>query len=825
MYPLRALEYNAARISGGDGLTGRALSNLTVVEYSHGIAGALCSKAFADLGADVIKMEPPEGDPTRRFGPFPGDRPDIESSGRFIYLNANKRGVVLDLTSSHDRERLACLLGSADVFVTDLPRLHAIELGLGYEKLGLAHPGLVATYVTPFGLTGPYRDYKGPDLVTYHMGGLGYETPWFSVTDPESEYPLRAGGYQSEYLAGWSAALASIVAVFHKEAYGRGQMVDVSAMEAVADHIRANFAMFSHEISQLPESRLKNNFPWIWECRDGYVSMSFVLQHWWDGLKELMGNPDWTESEEYAGAKELVERADDAGPLVAEWFRQYTRRELFDMLQPKGVPCFPVYTVGEVMAAEHYQEREFFALQSHPVAGDLLQPGPPVRMRGTPWSLERPAPLLGQHTEEVFREYGGRPSRAVSPERNVDGPQNRPLEGIRVLDFGWILSVPHCTQWLGSMGAEILRVESNAHMEAGRTGDRASTDGITGVNRAGTWNGNNYSKLGLTLNLKEPRAIELVMELAAKCDVVSENFAPSVMDRLGLGYEAIRQANPSIIYLSGATLGAGPDYRATGWGPNTLSYGGLTSLTGYEGNAPVQAGGNLPDYAIGTIMAFHVLSAISHRRRTGRGQFIEVSMAETVSTFIPEAFMDFVMNGREGGRTGNHVAEMSPHAVYPAEGHDQWVAIAVANDDEWRAMCEATGRPEWRSDPRFATLDDRKRNERELDRLIGQWTVNHPPDHIMHLLQGAGVAAGPVMSTFDLLGDPHFIERGFVIDLDHPEVGTRAVGGLPAKFSAIPNPAWFPAPLLGQHNDYVFGELLGLDEDELNRLVAEKVVY
>ena len=184
-----------------------------------------------------------------------------------------------------------------------------------------------------------------------------------------------------------------MIAVFYKDAYGCGQMVDVSALEAVSDHIRGNFALFSHEISQLPESRLKSNFPWIWECGDGYVSMSFVLQHWWDSLKELMGNPEWTDSEEYAEAKELIARADDAAPLVARWLKQYTRRELFDMLQEREVPCFPVYTVGEVMDSEHYAERDFFALQRHPVAGDVPQPGPPVRMRDTPWSLERPAPV------------------------------------------------------------------------------------------------------------------------------------------------------------------------------------------------------------------------------------------------------------------------------------------------------------------------------------------------------------------------------------------------------------------------------------------------
>ena len=807
-------------------MPGRALSDLKVVEYSRGVAGAMCAKAFADLGADVIKVEPPDGDPARRFGPFPGDHPNTEASGRFIYLNANKRGVTLDLNSAADYERMSRLLAGADVFVTDLARLDLIALGLDYERLGPVHPHLVATYSTPFGLTGPYRDYKGPDLVVYHMGGLGYETPWFSVTDPENQRPLRAGGYQSEYMTGWTAALASMIAVFYRDAYGVGQMVDVSAMETIADHIRANFAIFSHDISQLPESRLKAHFPCIWECKDGYISTSFTFQHWWDALKELMGRPEWADSEEYSKVEVLIPAADEVGPWISEWMKQFTRRELFQMLQENGVPCFPVYSVGEVTRSPQYVERGFFAEQDHPVVGKIMQPGPPVRMWGTPWSLKRPAPTLGQHNSEIFGEPAGRPKRAERSLPTVNGTKNKPLQGVRVLDFGWILSVPHCTQWLGSMGAEILRVESNAHTEAGRTGARASTDGVTGVNRSGPWNNNNYSKLGLTLNLKDPRAIDLVKELVATCDIVGENFAPGVMERLGLGYEALREVSPDLIYLSGSTLGVnGPDYEATGWGPNTLSYGGLISLTGYEADAPVQAGGNLPDYLIGTVMGFHVLSALSHRRRTGEGQYIEVSMAETVSTLIPEAFMDFSMNGRELGRTGNHVPEMSPHEVYPAEGLDQWVAIAVADDQEWRSLCGAAGHPEWSSDPRFATLGDRKRNENELDRIIGEWTATLPPRDAMHLLQGVGVAAGPVMSTFDLLEDPHFTERGFVIELDHPEVGPRAVAGLPARFSAMPDVAYFPAPLLGQHNDYVFGELLGLDEDRVRQFMDDEVIY
>ncbi|MEE2885348.1 MAG: CoA transferase [Chloroflexota bacterium] len=802
----------------------KALHNLSIIEYSQGVAGAMCSKAFGDLGAHVVKIEPPSGDPLRKFGPYPGDQFNIESSGRFLYLNGNKDGVTLDLTNEADHQKFQTLLRAADIFVTDLPLQEIDRLGIDSKSIEKDYPTLVAVYITPFGLTGPYSHYKANDLVVYHMGGLGYETPWFSVTDLDLEFPLRAGGYQTEYMAGWTAALATMIAVFYKNTYGLGQTVDISALECVADHIRSNFAMFSHEISQLPESRLKSHFPWIWNCADGYISTSFSLQHWWDALRSLMGNPDWIEKGGYSDIDVLVSGADDVGPRIAEWMKNHTRNQLFSMLQDHGIPCFPVNSPTEVMNSNHYAKRNFFVQQEHPVAGKILQPGPPVRMSETPWTLRSHAPLLGQHNENVFSKCEPRAGSANSDPVKSKG--NKPLKGIRILDFGWILSIPHCTQWLGTMGAEVLRVESQAHPEAGRIGDRASTDGVQGVNRSGPWNNNNYSKLGMTLNLKEPVAIEIIHELVKKCDVVAENFAPDVMKRLGLDYKSISAVKPDIIYITGSTLGvSGPDYQATGWGPNTLSYGGLTSLMGYENGEPVQAGGNLPDYMVGTVMAFHLLSAISHHRRTGIGQYIEVSMSELVSTLIPEAFMESAMNQREVKRTGNHVNEMSPHNVYAAEGHDQWIAIAVQDQSEWQAFCTAIGRTEWIDDERFSSLDARKRNEIQLDKLINDWTVKHLPVDAMKILQKAGVAAGPVMSTFDLLEDPHFRERGFIVELDHPEVGLREVSGLPAKFSAMDRLGYFPAPTLGQHNDYVFRDVLGMDSDKIETLIRDKIIY
>ena len=750
-----------------------ALSGIRVVEYSIGPSGATCAKTFADLGADVLKVEPPEGEPARRLGPFPNDRPDPEASGIFLYLNANKRGVTLDLRHPADRARIHELIGGADVFVTDVQPKQAAALGIDSATVGGLFPRLIRTYVTPFGNTGPYRDWKGTDLIAWHMGGMGWESPAAFVTDPEEHTPLRGRGNMGMYLAGWVAAAGATCALFHRETYGVGQEIDVSAMDAVASHIRGNFATYSYDITRLPESRNKGFFPWIWKTADGYASQTFFLDHWWETLKDMMGRPEWADDESF---DTLAGRRDGCGEIevhVAEWTKHKKRGELYRSLQSSSVPCFPVQTIDEIVESEHYGARGFFVEQEHPVAGAVKQPGPPVRLFGTPWGLRSPAPTLGQHNSEVaesgFRppdrderssevtdsgfhphpspriEYGAgslpegegqlkaghvnptdrdergsevaesgfHPHPSPLPEgegqlkaghvnptdRDERGsltlgtPRNRPLQGVRIIDFGWILSVPYAGGWLGSLGAEVIRVESNTRLEPGRSGLAGAADGIAGVNRSGIWNCLNHSKLGVTLNIRDPEAQELVKELVAVSDVVMENFSTGVLDRLGLGYEELRKVRPDLIMLSGSTMGTvGPNRDSTGFGPNVCSYAGQPSITGYEGGQPQNLGGNWPDYLVGTMMVHSVLSALWHRRKTGEGQRIEIAMAEVVSSMIPEAFMEFTMNGRVAGRIGNHDPHMSPHNVYRCAGDDEWVAIAVQSDEEWGRLCEVMGR-------------------------------------------------------------------------------------------------------------------------------------
>lgn len=387
-------------------MTQGALADLLVVECGEGLAGAFAGKAFADYGAEVIKVEPPEGDPARRRGPFPGDEPHPERSGQFLYLNANKLGITLDLDSGPGRAALDGLAGHADLLITDMPPARLDALGLTPAAVLDGRPRLTWAAITTFGLTGPYRDYRGGDLVAWHMGGTGAGTPFNAVTDLESQPPLRGGGYQAEYLAGWTAASAAMIGLFYRAAYGVGQVIDVSRVESVANMMRPSFATWSYDANALPASRRKAGSPWIYPCKDGHVSISTLREHWWTALKELMGNPEWAASPAFATTADRRANADALDPLLEEWLRQFTRAELYPMLQGRGIPCFPVLSIGELVSAPQYVDRGVIVEQHHPLAGIVRQPGPSIRYSATPFAIRRPAPLLGQHNAEVFARFG-----------------------------------------------------------------------------------------------------------------------------------------------------------------------------------------------------------------------------------------------------------------------------------------------------------------------------------------------------------------------------------------------------------------------------------
>ena len=398
----------------------------------------------------------------------------------------------------------------------------------------------------------------------------------------------------------------------------------------------------------------------------------------------------------------------------------------------------------------------------------------------------------------------------------------RPLEGIRVADFGWIFAVPHATAWLGALGADVIRIETSVAPDLVRY--LTGTDGSIGPNRSGVFHAINTSRRSLALNLAMPEAQEIARKIIRQSDFVTENFTVGNMAKYNLAYDDLVKIKPDIIMLSGTPLGQdGPFARTVGFGPTTQAFAGLCHITGYPDSFPCGIGGTWPDFAVGTGMVFFLLAALHYRDRTGQGQYLDLSMAEMVTTMMPEAMMDFLMNGRDQAAIGNRDESMAPHGVFPAAGDDKWIAIAIASDDEFAQLCEVLGAPSMASDPKFSRLYGRLANVEELEREIAARTRTHARDELVMKLRARDLAAGPVYSTPEVINDPVFSESSMLVNLKHGEVGERVVPGLAARFSAI-DLEYRGAPMIGEHTDEVMRELLGYSAAEVARLKEAKVL-
>jgi len=399
-----------------------------------------------------------------------------------------------------------------------------------------------------------------------------------------------------------------------------------------------------------------------------------------------------------------------------------------------------------------------------------------------------------------------------------------PLSGIRVLDFSWAWAGPFCTLQLAHLGAEVIRLETSKRVCVTR-GIPPFADNIPGPNRAGYFNQYNQGKRSVLLNLAKPEAAEIARQLARHCDVAVENFAAGVMEKLGLGYSRLREMNPNIIMLSISGYGQYGPYRGyVGYGPPAASLTGFFSTSGYEGGPPSEIGVSYADPNAGVFAATAIMSALVHRARTGEGQYIDLSQWEAALVLMPEAMLEFAMNGKQPERAGNHDRVMAPHECYPAKGDDQWVSIAVGTEDEWRALCQVMGQPSLADDSRFRTAALRKQNEAALDQIVTAWTSQHERWGITEKLQSAGVAAFPPLSNKDLTEDRHMRERGYLVELEHPEVGKRTHAGIPWTMSGTPCKVRKPAPLRGADTESVLSSLLGYTEADLERLKATEIL-
>ena len=410
------------------------------------------------------------------------------------------------------------------------------------------------------------------------------------------------------------------------------------------------------------------------------------------------------------------------------------------------------------------------------------------------------------------------------------------LDGLRVIDLSQVFAGPHCTRLLADMGAQVIRVECAARSGRGGALPRMRPGGAFGAsfpggdsgdrsyNRFAYYNEVNRNKLAVTIDLSRPAGAEVFKRLVAISDVVVENFTPRVMPNLGLDYPVLSAVNPRIIMISISGFGQdGPyrDYVAYGEGVEAMS--GLSALTAYPDGQPLKPGVAYADAVSGQHAAFAVLAALRYRRRSGRGQYIDLSMREALTPLLAGAIMDYSMNQRVARPGGNRHPRLAPHGCYRCRGDDRWIAITVCSDDEWRALCRAMGGPAWCGDERLATAEGRLAHRQQIDRRIEEWTSTGDHIELMHQLQRHGVRAGAVLDVAELAGDPNLIERGFFVEMTHPEAGTHLYPGLAWHMSRTPGRLRRPAPRFGEHNRHVFSGLLGMSDDEIAALADEGV--
>ena len=381
------------------------LAGLKVLDCGHFVSAPYCTKLMADMGAEVIKVEEPgKGDKSRDWGPFTGDIPHPERSGLFLYLNTNKLDVTINLKNAIGKEIFYKLVKDVDILVENNPPQLMAELGLDYQTISKRNLHLIMTSITPFGQSGPYRNYKASELVLVQMSGVGHGTPG-EVEDISKEPPLKSRALEIGFMAGTAGAGATMTALFARQASGQGQHVDVSEQEAAAWVGMANFAHYLYGYPN-PVRDKRGRFPRApmhdLPCKDGYVHLECLEEHQWSEFVDLMGNPEWAQNELFQSGQSRANYWDALGPLVIELIKGWSKEDLSREAQAKGIPCTPVMISKDLLSSEQLAARGFFVAVDHPDAGKFLYPGAPYQLSETPWKIRHPAPLLGEHNEEVF---------------------------------------------------------------------------------------------------------------------------------------------------------------------------------------------------------------------------------------------------------------------------------------------------------------------------------------------------------------------------------------------------------------------------------------
>jgi crotonobetainyl-CoA:carnitine CoA-transferase CaiB-like acyl-CoA transferase len=778
------------------------LRELRVVDLSQGVAGAYATKLFADAGADVVKLEPPAGDPLRRYGAF-GAPPDGRDGALFRFLHTSKRSVV----AAPGEVAALRWLAAADLVVEsgDWP---------GLEPLALCaeQAGLVVLSITPFGRSGPYAQRPATEFTVQAESGS------LATRGLPDRPPFAAGGRIGDYVGGTFAAVAALAAVQRARAQGVGEHVDFSLCEVVNIAGTMYSDLFHALAGRPPLERPARSveLPSIEPTRDGWVGFNTNSRQQYQDFLLLIGRTDLLSDPDFARVDGRWRRMDEWNAIVRAFTTRHSTAEIVEQAALLRIPVAPVNDGRSVLEHPHFRERGVFV--KHP-DGDFLQPRPPYLMNGEGLRPFGAAPHLGEHTRDPVpaprARQGGKPPHAGAP---------LPLAGLRVLDATAWWAGPSATGMLAALGAEVIHLESVSRPDGMRLASGAFFGAESWWERSALFLGANTNKRSLTLDLADPRGLELVRRLLARCDVFVENFSPRVVEGFGLGWDGVRALNPRMVMVRMPAFGlSGPWRNHVGFAQTMEQISGLAWTTGHADDQPrIQRGPCDP--LAGMHASFAALVGLAERDATGEGQLLECSMVEGALNAAAEQVVEYGASGRLMQREGNRAPWAAPQGLYACRGREQWLALSVATDAQWRGLRDALGDPAFAREAALATHAGRRAAHDRLDLELSRWAGERELADCVERLLAYGVPAAPMVDPRTTHTHPQLLARGFYERVEHPVVGALPVASLPFRFHGVSRWLRAPAPTLGQHNREILGGLLGLASDEIDALESAGVI-
>ena len=733
------------------------LAGLRVLQIGPGLAAAACGRAFADVGATVGCIAADDHMPLADF------------------LNDGKHRAAPDCTPAALAEHAA----TADLVIVEGGPEDLAARGVDGPALRRLNEAAVIVLISPFGQTGPDANRPASDLTLFCASGIARMLT--GQVDDLSEPPTRAVGTQSAFIGGLAAAALSRslqgflsepdALLLDEPADRTGASIDISIQEALATLAMTELTRVGMQGKVWSRRRLTDGngaTVTILPARDGYVAISPRENHQWAAWLQVMGSPDWGQEARFASKPDRIENWDALHALMSDWSREHDKQWIADAAQAARVPSFPLQEPAEQFASAQLAHRQFFRPMQ--VGGkSMMAPGSPIH--AIPWDKQTP--------DNIEKAAG------------AGGPL--PLSGTRVLDFSWVIAGPTTTRYLAAMGAEVVKVEAPGRGDPGRGMGLHEVLG--------------QAKRGITLDLQQPKAVAVAKALAARADIVIENFGTGVMERLGLGPEDLARENPELLYLSASGHGrSGPEAGAVAYGTLLQCYAGFAGLNGHPGKPP-RVGMAWLDPMCGLKLAFIAAAGIWHRRHTGSGMRIDFSMMEALLWTMAEPLLAAQLQGPPKPQ-GNGDGAFAPHGIFPANGDDAWVGIAIPDDERWRALCavvEALG------PLRGLDLDARRQRGAEIERTLTEWTRARSAAAATERLLAAGIPAAALASSLDLKASGHLHARGFWQEND-----AGVLPGLPwlASFGRKNG----PAPGHGADTDAVLNDVLSLSAGEITAL-------